>query len=480
MSAPPRLQLNIRGGSRISVPAVIDQITPYVLLEQEDWFEDEIRFVRCWLRPGMRAVDVGASFGTYTLAMARAVGADGSVHCFEPAPLTAGYLRETLHLNGLPQVVQREAAVSDKAGRLAIAVGPQSELNAVDASGGGVEVEATTLDEEARRGGIGAPDFIKLDVEGHEAAAIEGARGLLAGADPLVMLEVKARQALDFAALAPLAALGYAFYRLLPGPLLLSPFDPEEPADDYLLNVFACKPGRAARLALDGVLADDRLIDQPPPAGPWADYCERATYAVALRRGWRAAPGAALEAYACARDARRNGAERAAWLAASWRLATEALAERDDLASLLSAGRVAADLGLRADAIGLLEAAQARLEGEDALPDRAFLAPAARYEAVPADDARGWLACAVGETRDQLQRFCSALDPDASLAALEPIAHLPQRSPAAERRRQLARMFRGLQAGPEAVPRLRERGEDNLNPEFWSGQGVVLGVSGAG
>ncbi len=38
--------LNVRGGARICVPAVLNQITPYILLEQEDWFEDEIRFVR--------------------------------------------------------------------------------------------------------------------------------------------------------------------------------------------------------------------------------------------------------------------------------------------------------------------------------------------------------------------------------------------------------------------------------------------------
>jgi hypothetical protein len=45
-----------------------------VLLEQEDWFEKEIAFVRRLLRSGMRAVDIGANYGTYTLAMARAVG----------------------------------------------------------------------------------------------------------------------------------------------------------------------------------------------------------------------------------------------------------------------------------------------------------------------------------------------------------------------------------------------------------------------
>jgi hypothetical protein len=42
-----------------------------VLIEQEDWFEKEICFVRRLLQPGMRAADIGANYGTCTLAMAR-------------------------------------------------------------------------------------------------------------------------------------------------------------------------------------------------------------------------------------------------------------------------------------------------------------------------------------------------------------------------------------------------------------------------
>ncbi len=80
------LVISVRGGVRLRVPQTPGQYTTYVLLEQEDWFEDEIRFVRRWLRPGMRAVDVGASYGVYTTAMARAVGPEGRVWAFEPTP----------------------------------------------------------------------------------------------------------------------------------------------------------------------------------------------------------------------------------------------------------------------------------------------------------------------------------------------------------------------------------------------------------
>ena len=40
------ITVNTRGNARICVPYALDQITTFVLLEQEDWFEDEIHFVR--------------------------------------------------------------------------------------------------------------------------------------------------------------------------------------------------------------------------------------------------------------------------------------------------------------------------------------------------------------------------------------------------------------------------------------------------
>src|SRR5262245_12330239 len=88
--------LNIRGGAKLHVPRDIGQITPYVLLEQDDWFEDEIRFVRALLRPGQKAIDIGANHGVYTLAMANAVGAGGAVWAFEPTPQTADLLSLSL------------------------------------------------------------------------------------------------------------------------------------------------------------------------------------------------------------------------------------------------------------------------------------------------------------------------------------------------------------------------------------------------
>src|ERR1700679_2831810 len=69
--------LTLTDGVRIVVPDSLDLITPYVLREQQDFFEDELPFVRRLLRPGQKVIDIGANYGVYTLPMAQKVGASG-------------------------------------------------------------------------------------------------------------------------------------------------------------------------------------------------------------------------------------------------------------------------------------------------------------------------------------------------------------------------------------------------------------------
>ena len=80
--------LNLVDGVRVVVPDSLDLITPYVLREQLDFFEDELRFVRRLLQPGQKVVDIGANYGVYTLPMAKKVGATGHVWAFEPTSST--------------------------------------------------------------------------------------------------------------------------------------------------------------------------------------------------------------------------------------------------------------------------------------------------------------------------------------------------------------------------------------------------------
>ena len=86
------LFLRLKSGVALAVPATLESMTTYVLLEQEDWFEKEPGFLLRWLRPGMTVVDIGANAGVYSLPLARRVAPHGHVFAYEPgsAPLRFG------------------------------------------------------------------------------------------------------------------------------------------------------------------------------------------------------------------------------------------------------------------------------------------------------------------------------------------------------------------------------------------------------
>ncbi len=90
------MDARIKGDITVCVPNDINCLTSYVLQERQDWFEQEIAFVRTFLKSGMNVVDIGANYGTYTLTAAKSVGPAGKVWAFEPSRLTAAYLTRSI------------------------------------------------------------------------------------------------------------------------------------------------------------------------------------------------------------------------------------------------------------------------------------------------------------------------------------------------------------------------------------------------
>lgn len=468
------------------MPAALDQASTYVLLEQEDWFEDEIRFVRHWLQPGMRAVDVGANIGVYTVAMARAVGSAGRVWAFEPTPAAADYLQRSLGLNGIENVIVSRCAVSERAGRVEFSSGADSALNAIRGAGNGagnvLQVGAVTLDQEAIDRDWGNTDFIKMDVEGHELAVVKGGTAFFRSASPLVMLEVKVDDRFDPAALDLLAELGYDIYRLLPEPLMLEPFDRFDALDQYALNLFACKADRARNLADGGYLSGAGIGDAAKPAkGVWGAFARSAPYARDLAAHWRAGAGLfsasdvgtyfrGLAAFAQSRDAKLPAAERLAWLNLSLQHLADALEANDTLARRLSYARLAAALGWRRAAVDCLRIVRDRMavDGATALQEP-FLAPSVRYEQLaPGGAPLDWLKCAVVEQFERLRAYSSLYTGTTALGILDPIRDLPMRSPEMDRRRNLVRLRSGFLERPEPSPLLLADSDENLNSGFWA------------
>ena len=245
--------LPLLDGVRIVVPDSIELITPYVLREQQDFFEDELRFVRELLQPGQKVIDIGANYGVYTLPMAQKVGPDGHVWAFEPTSSTAQFLAQGIAANAFGHVTLEQKAVSSSPGSAQLSLQRNSELNSIihgqPSAGDSETVTLVTLDESMDRHGWTDIELIKIDAEGEENNIVKGGRRFFANLAPLVQYELKKDATnVNFSLIREFAALGYDSYRLVPGLNLLVPFDVGSQPDPYLLNLFCCKSARADRL----------------------------------------------------------------------------------------------------------------------------------------------------------------------------------------------------------------------------------------
>jgi FkbM family methyltransferase len=136
--------------------------------------------------PGELAVDAGANVGVMSNLLAHAVGAEGRVISFEPHPTIFATLSRSVGqwqtAEGIRVVELRQAAVSAAAGVLPLAIDPDTfagnkgtaSLEHVDPDNA-TDVQTVRLDDEL----AGPVGVLKLDVEMHELAALQGAASML-------------------------------------------------------------------------------------------------------------------------------------------------------------------------------------------------------------------------------------------------------------------------------------------------------------
>lgn len=132
------------------------------------------------VKQGMNVVDLGAHIGYFTLLAARLVGEKGRVFAFEPAPDNFALLTKNIATNGYKNVVPIQKAVSNKIGQVKLIL-LDSGTHYTCYSGGKEEfitVESLTLDEFIKEKKLPI-DFIKMDIEGGEMAALNGMSNLI-------------------------------------------------------------------------------------------------------------------------------------------------------------------------------------------------------------------------------------------------------------------------------------------------------------
>ena len=216
-----------------------------------------------WLhgRPGDVFIDGGAHIGLYSIVAQRAAGGDARIFAVEPSGATAGYLAANLEANGAAAATIVRAALWKEPGEVRFAAETEGKaayahiaFDAEDAPA----VPATTLDQIVQDAGVAQVTLAKIDVEGAEPEALQGAaRSIARGALPLLMVEfteqnLQRRGASTQELRERIERAGYTLGELDAQTLQLVPFDASGPI--WYRNLFACADIAAvnARLAAAG------------------------------------------------------------------------------------------------------------------------------------------------------------------------------------------------------------------------------------
>jgi FkbM family methyltransferase len=232
-----------------TVRRLLQAVAPRLLLAilgRRTWVhEAELAFVERFAVPGGLAVDVGANKGVYLYKMSKNFAV---VHAYEPQPSLSSFLKRAAPKN----VTVHAAAVSDRAGVVRLGIPTAANLNELatidhpEALPGEVrlvDVPSIRLDDE----GFPRLDFLKIDVEGHELAALHGARGVIEKFRPVVLIEAEERHhagaVADVAAF--FAGVGYVGYvsdaaELTP----IESFDPVRDQDVSVVSAAGVREGR--------------------------------------------------------------------------------------------------------------------------------------------------------------------------------------------------------------------------------------------
>ena len=134
------------------------------------------------LKEGDVVIDAGAYLGHFTVYAAMRVGARGKVVAFEADPYVYRMLLRNIRLNNLTNVIainkgvwshDTELAFDSRGNASQIVTGAEHTKTLVK------KIPVVGLDAEMQRLGLPRADLIKMDIEGAELEAVQGARRLM-------------------------------------------------------------------------------------------------------------------------------------------------------------------------------------------------------------------------------------------------------------------------------------------------------------
>lgn len=171
-----------------------------------DSLEPELYYLQHFLGEGDVFVDVGANVGLFTVKAAKEVGNDGLVIAIEPFVETAFRLSRNVRANGYSNVRIRNFCIgrATQHARLHLNKGKPNSFSLVrNGDADSISVLSVSLDDLCRWEQLERLDYLKIDVEGAEAAVLEGGQEAIRRFRPIVQVEVTKRN----------SSLGYDYRR---------------------------------------------------------------------------------------------------------------------------------------------------------------------------------------------------------------------------------------------------------------------------
>jgi FkbM family methyltransferase len=193
----PRRKLSVKLASGQTIRIRIGDQVSRMIFENGSYEPQLTSLLLPFIKPGMTIFDIGANIGYYTVLMARGVGPQGAVHAFEINERVLDLLEDNVRMAQLTNVTVVRRAVSKTTGKAEFflpcdgdeAEGSLRKSTRYDAIRT-VTVNTVSIDDYIREREIARVDLIKIDVEGAESEAFQGATKLLCGkVKPVIMFE---------------------------------------------------------------------------------------------------------------------------------------------------------------------------------------------------------------------------------------------------------------------------------------------------
>ncbi len=179
-------------GNLFRVPVLKEHIAFSILIDGV--YEPEtLAFFKRHLKPDSVFLDVGANIGLFSVTVATKLVPLGQVLALEASPSIFPYLERNRTRNAASNLITENVAVSARDGGTASFYEARMDKAGMGSltqrfDGDPVEVPRASIDGLLAKHGITSPAVMKVDVEGFERDVFEGARKLLTGPNPPIIV----------------------------------------------------------------------------------------------------------------------------------------------------------------------------------------------------------------------------------------------------------------------------------------------------